>query len=169
MHDLGINGSNLSSPTTAVISCMQTLHHLQNEEAIVVEVNALALEHLGDLREVAASVVDVVVRLVVALSCPGHREVCAGHGLKVLAWLQLSQSLVSTRGARLCYVALVIVIAPALAQETSLVLTQRLSERSARLLCHAGPAKEKRKQLQLYRFCSIWSGFGKTARSSKGY
>ena len=38
---------------------------LQDEEAVVVEVDALALEQLGDLPEAALAVIDVVVRSVV--------------------------------------------------------------------------------------------------------
>ena len=46
--------------------------HLQDEKAVVVQIDALALQHVSDLCEVAAAVVDVVVRFVVALGRPSR-------------------------------------------------------------------------------------------------
>ena len=58
--------------------------HLEDEEAVVVQVDALALQQLCDLAKVALAVIDVVVGAVVAVRCAGDRELRAGHHLKRL-------------------------------------------------------------------------------------
>jgi hypothetical protein len=60
---------------------------LQDEEAVVVQVDALALEELGDLAEAALASVDVVVGRVVALCCTRDHELRVGHHFVALVVL----------------------------------------------------------------------------------
>ena len=61
---------------------------LQDEEAVVVEVDAVLLQELRDLREAALLAVDKVVGAVVTVGCPGYHDLGAGHNLVVVAVLR---------------------------------------------------------------------------------
>ncbi len=69
------------------------LTHLQDEEAVVVQVDALPLEKAGDLCEVAAPVVDVVIRRVVAVGCAGHHKGTVWDDIKCLFPLRTGRDL----------------------------------------------------------------------------
>ena len=48
---------------------------LQNQEPIVIQVNAFSLEQLGHFREAALLVINIVVRVVVAGGCATDSEI----------------------------------------------------------------------------------------------
>lgn len=58
--------------------------HLEDEEAVVVQINALAFEQLRHLREVAAPAIDEVVGLVAAVRGSGHHEIGARNHLEFI-------------------------------------------------------------------------------------
>lgn len=58
--------------------------YLKNEKTVVIKVDALAFQQLGDFREVALLVVNVVVRAVVAVCSAGHSESRVWNTLKGL-------------------------------------------------------------------------------------
>lgn len=62
--------------------------NLEDQEAVVVQVNALALQQVRHLGEVALARADVVVGGVVAVGRPGHGELRSGDHVKRLVPLQ---------------------------------------------------------------------------------
>jgi hypothetical protein len=61
--------------------------YLENEEPVIVEVDAFLLELVGDLGEVACAVVDQILGRVVAVGDAGHSDLAARDRLEVLAIL----------------------------------------------------------------------------------
>ena len=66
--------------------------HLKNEKPVVIKINALAFQQLGDFREVAFLVVNVVIGAIVAVCSAGHSELRVWNKLKGLFPLQWSAS-----------------------------------------------------------------------------
>ncbi len=64
---------------------------LQDEEAVVVQVDALPLEHVGDLPEAALAAVHVVIAAVVAHRCARDHKARAWYHLERLVILQKSK------------------------------------------------------------------------------
>lgn len=62
---------------------------LENEEAVVVEVDALALEQGSDSGESTLAVVNVVVALVVTVRSACHHHAGSGYLLEVVVALQV--------------------------------------------------------------------------------
>lgn len=62
--------------------------YLKNEKPVVVKINAFALQQLGDFREVAFLLVNIIVRAIVAMCSTGHSELGVWNKLKGLWPLQ---------------------------------------------------------------------------------
>lgn len=62
--------------------------YLKNEKPVVVKINAFALQQLGDFREVAFLVVNIIVRAIIAVCSTGHGELGVWNKLKGLWPLQ---------------------------------------------------------------------------------